>query len=458
MAIDDSFSRLVPSHIIGNDGQSRWVGQIEEVASDTKGKGGWRYKVAIVGEHPKSKQIVQTKQLAWATVVMPVTTPFMPGNIGGASCQLIPGCWVTGFYWDGDKQKPVIVGSIGQVPGATTVKNEVNKDDDDSRFKTGKRLETKFAVDPDKDGDDSKKVTADLVGVLTDGTKNGNGDVRVDVGNKDAVVEQEDWCTEVAQKCKERKLKDKFKNNLGEMLYQIQRNNGNIGTYYVDKYTGGLYSSIGKSRMYVNKMVAIIREFIAGSKGYITKLIRDAVDKLVKFLLRPNESGNVLTGATEWMNKMLKDLGCKMEDLYLRLAEWLTNLLMSYINQIYRAAICQVDELVNGIISKIYQLMNQLLESVLGPLQDILGAIAAPFNMIGKAINYILNLLGISCSGTDRSCDEVKEKCTTGSTLVQRAIDGSNCLRSILYKIKDSSSCSSLPLYRYLCVVWVATP
>ena len=416
MAIDDSFSRLVPSHIIGNDGQSRWVGQIEEVASDTKGKGGWRYKVAIVGEHPRSKEVVQTKQLAWATVVMPVTTPFMPGNIGGASCQLIPGCWVTGFYWDGDKQKPVIVGSIGQVPGATTVKNEVSKDDDDSRFKTGKRLETKFAVDPDKDGDDSKKVTADLVGVLTDGTKNGNGDVRVDVGNKDAVVEQEDWCTEVAQKCKERKLKDKFKNNLGEMLYQIQRNNGNIGTYYVDKYTGGLYSSIGKSRMYVNKMVAIIREFIAGSKGYITKLIRDAVDKLVKFLLRPNESGNVLTGATEWMNKMLKDLGCKMEDLYLRLAEWLTNLLMSYINQIYRAAICQVDELVNGIISKIYQLMNQLLESVLGPLQDILGAIAAPFNMIGKAINYILNLLGISCSGTDRSCEQVKKVCTTGET------------------------------------------
>ena len=100
MAIDDSFSRLVPSHIIGNDGQSRWVGQIEEVASDTKGKGGWRYKVAIVGEHPRSKEVVQTKQLAWATVVMPVTTPFMPGNIGGASCQLIPGCWVTGFYWD----------------------------------------------------------------------------------------------------------------------------------------------------------------------------------------------------------------------------------------------------------------------------------------------------------------------------------------------------------------------
>ncbi len=411
---DEALSRLIPSHKIGNDGLSWWVGQVEATASDTKGKGGWRYKVAIVGEHPKSKEILQTKQLPWATVMMPVTAPFMPGNIGGASAQLVPGCWVIGFYLDNDKQKPIIMGSIGQVPGATTVKNEVAADDVDSRFKTGKRVEAKFCVNPYSDGDDSKKETADLVGVLTDGTKNEEG-FRVDPGNKLEVIKQEDWCTETAQACKDRKLKDKFKNNLGQLLFQIQNNNGNIGTFYVDKYTGGLYSSTGKARVYVNKMVAIIREFIAGVKGYITKLIRDAVDKLVKFLLRPNESGNVLTGVTEYMNKTLKDLGCKFEDLYLRLAEWLTNLIMSYINQIYRAAICQVDELVNGIISKIYQLMNQLLESILGPLQDILGAIAEPFNMIGKAINYILNLLGISCSGTDRTCEEVKLRCTDGS-------------------------------------------
>ena len=415
MINDESLSRLVPSYLIGNDGFNWWIGQIEESAANTGGKGGWRYKVAIVGEHPKEKDLVETKKLPWATVMMPVNAPFMPGNIGGASSQLIPGCWVIGFYMDNDKSKPIIMGSIGQVPGATTVKNEVGPDDVDSRFKTGKRLEAQFAVDPDTDGDDSKTDTSDLVGVLPDGTKNKKGELRVDIGNKVEVISQEDWCTETAQACKDRKLKDKFKNNLGEMLYQIQRNNGNIGTYYVDKYTGGLYSSTGKARVYVNKMVAIIREFIAGVKGYVTKLIRDAVDKLVKFVLRPNESGNVLTGITEFMNKILKDLGCKFEDLYLRLAEWLTNLLMSYINQIYRAAICQVDELVNGIISKIYQLMNQILESILGPLQDILGAIAAPFNMIGKAINYILNLLGISCSGTDRSCQELKQRCTDGS-------------------------------------------
>ena len=130
--MDEALSKLIPSHKIGNDGLSWWVGQVEATASQTEGKGGWRYKVAIVGEHPKDKELVQTKQLPWATVIMPVTAPFIPGNIGGASAQLIPGCWVIGFYLDNDKSKPIIMGSIGQVPGATTVKNEVGRDDEDS--------------------------------------------------------------------------------------------------------------------------------------------------------------------------------------------------------------------------------------------------------------------------------------------------------------------------------------
>ena len=87
---------------------------------------------------------------------------------------------------------------------------------------------------------------------------------------------------------------------------------------------------------------------------------------------------------------------------------------MSYIEQIYQAVVCQVDELVNGIISKINELLNDLFDSILGPLQDILGAIAVPLNIIGGAINYVLELLGISCSGPDTTCSKWKKVCTTG--------------------------------------------
>ena len=61
MINDESLSRLVPSYLIGNDGFNWWIGQLEESAAYTGGKGGWRYKVAIVGEHPKEKDLVETK-------------------------------------------------------------------------------------------------------------------------------------------------------------------------------------------------------------------------------------------------------------------------------------------------------------------------------------------------------------------------------------------------------------
>ena len=135
---DEALSRIAPSHRIGHDGFAWWVGQIEATAADEENnKGGYRYKVAIVGEHPQSKEIVDTADLPWASVMMPVNAPFAPGNITGVSAQLVPGCWVIGFYLDSDKQKPIIMGSIGQTPGSTTEKNTVDRDDPNSRFVTG---------------------------------------------------------------------------------------------------------------------------------------------------------------------------------------------------------------------------------------------------------------------------------------------------------------------------------
>jgi hypothetical protein len=92
----------------------------------------------------------------------------------------------------------------------------------------------------------------------------------------------------------------------------------------------------------------------------------------------------------------------------------LTNVLMSYVNKVYRAAVCHIDEFVNGIISKINQFINDILGDILGPLQDILGAIAAPLNIIGQAVNFVLKLLGISCSGPDQTCNKYKKVCTSG--------------------------------------------
>ena len=413
--MDDALSRLMPTQRIGQDGFHWWVGQVEGTASDEKNnKGGYRYKVRIVGDHPESREILDTDALPWATVMMPVNVPFMPGNIGGGHPQLVKGCWVTGFYLDHERQKPIIMGSIGVVPGATSTINNVDPSDSKA-FVTGIRTGN-LSPNPATDGVEGKDGTAKTGGGLSDGTTiEETGEERVDTGDKKKeVINDEDWCQTVAEKCDEVDLKTQTKNIIAQFLYDVQNSNGNIGTFYADKITGEVNDSLKDARKAVNKLVNVITEFLGKVKGYITSKIQDAVEKLVKAVLAPNETGNVLTPVTEWFNKILKDLGCQMADLGDRLISWLTNLLMNYVMSIYRAAICQVDELVNGIISKIQQLMNELLTSILGPLQDILGAIAEPLNMIGNAINYILRLLGISCSGPDTTCSDYKEICTDG--------------------------------------------
>ena len=416
--MDQFLSQLLPSNRIGNDGFQWWVGQIEGTASDEQNnKGGYRYKVRILGDHPANKEILNTSDLPWANVVMPVTVPFLPGNTGGAHPQLQPGCWVIGFYIDTERQKPIILGSIGQTPGATKVINEYNPNN--PPFVTALLANINDKSDGLPEQKETEKNTA--TGGLSDGTKDGNGNERVNIPQKKIEPlkskkssKSEEWCQSVAEKCDNADIKSQMNVILGEFLSRVQNNGGSIGTYLVNQATGKLNEGIGIARKYVNKAMFVVREFVAKVKGYIIEKLSNAVKDLINALLHPSESGNSLTPVTEWFNKLLKDLGCQMADLGDRLAEWLTNVLMSYVNQIYRAAACQVDQLVNGILSKINSLMESVLAKILGPLQDILGIVAGPLNIIGGAINFVLNLLGISCSGPNKECSKYKQICTDG--------------------------------------------
>ena len=115
----DALSNLYPTNQIGSDGFSWWIGQIEsDKTGDFKQSG--RYRVRIVGYHPQSCDVVDTQDLPWAMVMMPVTNPHTPGGATSVSDQLGPGVWVVGFFLDNDKQQPMIMGSIGRVANSKT--------------------------------------------------------------------------------------------------------------------------------------------------------------------------------------------------------------------------------------------------------------------------------------------------------------------------------------------------
>lgn len=450
--MDQLLSQLIPTQKIGNDGFNWWVGQVEGTAADEiNNKGGHRYKVRIVGEHPQSFELLPTKDLPWANVMMPVNVPFMPGNEGGATPQLKPGCWVVGFYLDPERQKPLIMGSIGQTPGATTIVK--NRRPDDLPFTTSIPTEN---IVPAKDGQPApenreggqSEETNKSTGGLPDGTKGKDGKERIPV--PPAIGDnRENWCQTVAEKCNKEDLKTQTTNVISELLAEIQNSGGNIGDYLVNKSTGGIYSVVNTARRYTNKMMRVIRHFIAKVKGFIIDNLKAAVNSLIKALLRPSEDGNALTPVTEFFNKLLKDIGCQMADLGDRLMEWLTNVLMDLVTQIYRAVACQIDTLVNGILSKINSLMEDLFNTILGPLQDILGAIAAPLNIIGGAVNYVLNLLGISCSGPDQTCAKYKKVCTTGNK--EESENDKDFLDNLLSNIDNLFPATGADYTQYTC-------
>ena len=121
--MDQSLSSLYPIHQIGSDGFSWWIGQVETNKKDDPKRSG-RFRVRIIGQHLKTgENATPTEDLPWAHLMMPVTTPFIEGGTGGASPGLQRGCFVVGFYLDNDKQKPIIMGSVGGVKGATKVSN-----------------------------------------------------------------------------------------------------------------------------------------------------------------------------------------------------------------------------------------------------------------------------------------------------------------------------------------------
>lgn len=424
--MDEALSRLLPSYKIGSDGFNWWIGQIEALSKDDpEVKGSFRYKVRIVGEHVKTCEIVGSNDLPWASVMMPVTAPMTVGGPVQGAPKLQIGNWVIGFYMDPDKQKPIIMGQMPQVMGATGKINE---------FKPGECNSFTTYLDPRNNPytDGPAKVSAttvesgEVAQVEPATTVTPDGESTTTPGESEAPkaippgrvltdLKEENICIQLADSCgKEKDLGWTFADLLGDMLAEIQNNNGNIGTALISRATGEVSDGITDVTKYVNQFIAVTELFLAKVKGIVKNGLKLGVDALVKAVLRQDETGNALTPVTEFFNKQLKKLGCEMADIGERLAQFLTDIIMSYVDQIYRAAACQVDLLVNSVLNRIQSELNNLVNEILGFISNILGPIGDALNIIGNTINQILSLLGITCGGGDKRCAKYKKTCTNG--------------------------------------------
>jgi hypothetical protein len=445
--MDEALSRLYPQNKIGSDGFNWWIGQIEALSKDDPAvKGSFRYKVRIIGEHVKTCEIVGSDDLPWASVMMPVTSPMTVGGPVQGAPKLQIGNWVIGFYMDPDKQKPIIMGQVPQVIGATGNINEYKPGECNSFTTYLNPNNNPYTQGPAKieattvdSGEVAQTEPATTVTPENGSTKTPEESDAPKASPPLQVIadlEQENICIQLADSCgKEKDLSWTFADLLGDMLAEIQNNNGNIGTSLVNRSTGEVANAIEDVTKYVNQFIAVTELFLAKVKGIIKNGLKQGVDALVKAVLRQDETGNALTPITEFFNEQLKKLGCEMEDIGQRLADFLTDLIMGYVDQIYRAAACQVDLLVNSVLNRIQSELDSLIGDILGFIGEILGPIGDALNIVGDTINQILSLLGITCSGGDKRCAEYKKECVHGDEDEEE--DEENFLDKLLADLED---------------------
>jgi len=101
------------NYFMGLDGFVWFVGVVED-RNDPDELG--RVRVRCLGFHTDNLVSLPTADLPWAHVMHPVTDPAMHG-MGNTPSWLVEGSWVIGFFRDaGEKQQPIIIGSLPGIP------------------------------------------------------------------------------------------------------------------------------------------------------------------------------------------------------------------------------------------------------------------------------------------------------------------------------------------------------
>ena len=248
MTIDSALNELYPIHQIGSDGFKWWIGQVEQSTKDDPKKSG-RCKVRIVGLHPKSCSAVETEDLPWAISTFPVTTPHIPSACTTVSNQLDKGVWVIGFFLDNEQQHPCIIGSIGGVGHSTD--KELEDEDPTKECLAFTSFKPNYASIADASSQVTVTYDNNDGGHVVDGEEVKTDDDELIQSNKTNLQLAQDGensnvnpagtkvCVTRASTC-DASVSATYTRLFSEMLYEVQRNNGKLGTYLVGEMSGGI--------------------------------------------------------------------------------------------------------------------------------------------------------------------------------------------------------------------------
>lgn len=413
-------------------------GFIEDV-KDPKASG--RVKVRIINKEFRTGQsgefipVPATQDLPWAAVLM-------PSNASGGtatSCSshnIRKGDIVWCFFINGDSRQRLVVGSQGAVANASAKRPEagyaplqryISQDS-----KTGDLPDpTSHVTDDQKEknknfgtrpigayGDDD--VNRKIAGLVEAYSPGGNPQGAVDVAVADG-------------KCATNPA-TKTEIVLAEFFGAVQSTNGNIGSYYVSKYTGELFDLQTIAKGYITRIQTIIEAVISRSFGMLMAKLKEVIQKLIKAVLVPLPG--CLKQVVDWFTDALERMGCSMTDIFERMGDFIEETLMGYIGSVVNWAACQTKRLVDGLLGKVMQEITGVIDDIFGSISSVLGAIGSIGDVVGGAISAVMELLGISCTGI-AACSDGPPKRSTKSGAFSGLKAGYNDLDELLATLQD---------------------
>ena len=408
------------SHFVGRDGFVWWIGQIPDetvwrgnikghpVADNTEEPGfGERYKVRIMGYHTARKEDLPDEELPWASVMYPTTA----GGGGRGSYQnanLTQGCWVFGFFLDGDQcQTPVIMGCLGYNDYQAVMKNITN-----TAFIpfSGFTEKEKVATNIIRDSDAEEEVAKQSQDGGSEPTKQylesiGGNNTRVDVSSAEMKKDgQKKEPLSVASDCEPvptGKIQQQIKNLLAD-VEAIKR----AKTEY--KYT------ISKETTeFDGKIEALIKEqskLIAGEMKWTMGQIQKATTEKVNTAMKDGFY-NVMPNARQELKKEVETvndlIACQFRKLINGLQDMIGNFLKDAVNKVVNATSCFIENMVGGMLGQIANAIENTLKDIFGSISSLTNVGAAlPGGSILDIIDDVLSFL--ACDETP-GCSQINE-------------------------------------------------
>ena len=418
---------FVKSHFVGRDGFVWWIGQIPNEDVWKENKAGYpqpnntdapgfaeRYKVRIMGYHTGAMEDLKDEELPWATVMYPVTA----GGGGRASYQnanLTQGCFVFGFFLDGDQcQVPVIMGALGYndyqaVKSTLPQKNGFLPITGYTEKETIKSVTTVKAEEDEgivakQDNEEGKSNNANL----NESTEAGSS--QTDIGAKNAAKDgAKKKPLEVPERCRPLPT-SKMQQTVQNLMLDVQE----LKRAKFDRQSI-LITNAADIDAAIQKKVKEASEVLSGSmKQILGQVQKNATEKINDKL--KDTYYNVFPNARQELKKEVETINdaiaCQFRNLADGLMDMLGNFLNDAINKVVNTASCFIDNMIGAMMGTLANAIGNSLSDLFGNINGLTGgSISFPSS---EALGIIQDVLSFLACDQDPTCPQVTETSLLG--------------------------------------------